>query len=36
MKSLLREPVYAGLGLLGTGEQSIDQLGLWRTCSYPL
>ena len=27
MKSLLQKTVYAGLGLLGTGKQTIDQLG---------
>ncbi len=27
MKSLLQRTVYAGLGLLGTGKQTIDQLG---------
>jgi polyhydroxyalkanoate synthesis regulator phasin len=27
MKSLLQKTVYAGLGLLGTGKQTINQLG---------
>jgi len=27
MKSLLQKTIYAGLGLLGTGKQTIDQLG---------
>jgi len=27
MKSILQKTIYAGLGLLGTGKQTIDQLG---------